>query len=53
MFAVFPAILASMLLPVLASRHVPDVVLGGVAGCLLGLSLLGIVVVARRRDRCA
>jgi zinc transporter ZupT len=53
MVAVFPAILASMLLPLLASRQVSDTVLGGAAGCLIVLSLLGIVLVARRRDRCA
>lgn len=53
MVAIFPAILVSITLPLLVSRHVPDMVLGGVAGCLIGLSLLAIVFVARRRDRCA
>jgi hypothetical protein len=52
MIAVFPAIMVSILLPILVSRHVPDAVLGCVAGVLLGLSMVGIVALARRPGSC-
>jgi hypothetical protein len=53
MVAVFPAIMASILLPILAGRHVPDSVLGVGAGFLIGVSLVGLVALARQPKGCA
>jgi hypothetical protein len=53
MAAIFPAIMASILLPLLETRHLPDGVLGAAVGCLLGLSLVGLIALARRSNRSA
>jgi hypothetical protein len=53
MVAVFPAMMASILLPILAGRHVPDAALGVVVGFLVGLSLVGLIALARQPKGCA
>jgi hypothetical protein len=48
-----PAILPGALLPVLSSRHVPDNVLGGLFGFLVGLSAVGLFWIVRNKARAA
>jgi F0F1-type ATP synthase assembly protein I len=53
LMAIFPAIMVAVLLPLLTRFHVTDPVLGFVVGCLIGLSVASIIVMARRHNSCA
>ncbi|MDB5721634.1 MAG: hypothetical protein JWP15_2252 [Alphaproteobacteria bacterium] len=50
---IMPAILPAMALPVMLSAHVPDSVLGATFGFCIGLSLVGLIWMARGKPRCA
>jgi hypothetical protein len=52
-FVIAPAIMPAMAVPLLSRSHVPDFALGGVAGFFIGLSITGIMLMAKRTDACA
>jgi len=48
---ILPAIMPAILLPVL-SGHVPDSILGATMGFSIGLAIVGVAWMAKRKDRC-
>jgi hypothetical protein len=50
---ILPAVIAGALLPLMASGHVPDYVLGGTYGFVIGLSAVCLFWMAKNRARCA
>jgi len=50
--AIIPAALVPILLPALQRSSASDAVTGGIAGVLLGLSILLLIAAVRRRRTC-
>jgi hypothetical protein len=53
LMAVIPAAMVAVAMPVLANLHASDSVRGVVVGCLLGISLVALIALGKRRDRSA
>ncbi|RYF11015.1 MAG: hypothetical protein EOO77_20330 [Oxalobacteraceae bacterium] len=50
---IVPAIMPAVVMPVLASQHVPDTLIGAAMGISIGLAILGLVRMKRGGGRCA
>ena len=47
-----PAVMPAILLPIMVSNHVPGDVLGATFGFFIGLAILALVWIAKRRSSC-
>jgi hypothetical protein len=50
---ILPAIMPAILLPIAASHHVPDYLLGGAMGFFIGLAIVGLFWMIKRNGRCS